>query len=43
MEEKKTDFGIRTALENFAIFERIRVMPMYVIGIVMKNKLKQIL
>ncbi|TRX00271.1 ATP-binding protein [Flavobacterium gawalongense] len=42
LEEKKTNFGIRTSLENFGIFETIRIIPIYAIGIVMKNKLKQI-
>jgi predicted AAA+ superfamily ATPase len=42
LEEKKSNFGIRTSLENFGIVETIRIIPIYAIGIAVRNKLKQI-
>ena len=32
MKEKKSEYGIRTSLENFSQYERIRVIPLYAIG-----------
>ena len=32
MNEKKSDFGVRTSLENFAMYDKIRVYPLYATG-----------
>lgn len=32
MNEKKTEFGIRTSLENFSEYDKIKVYPLYAIG-----------
>ena len=32
LSEKKSEYGIRTSLENFAIYDKIRVYPLYAIG-----------
>ena len=32
MEEKKSEYGVRTSLENFAVYDKIRVNPLYAIG-----------
>jgi predicted AAA+ superfamily ATPase len=32
LEEKKCPFGIRTSLENFATYDKIKVVPLYAIG-----------
>jgi len=32
MNEKKTEYGIRTSLENFSRYDKIRVYPLYAIG-----------
>ncbi len=39
MEEKHSDFGIRTSLENFGQIDKIKIIPIYAIGIAIKNKL----
>jgi predicted AAA+ superfamily ATPase len=38
MEEKKSKFGIRTSLENFARMENINIIPLYAIGAIYKAK-----
>lgn len=38
MEEKNSDFGIRTSLENFGQIDKIKIIPIYAIGIAIKNK-----
>ena len=32
--EKKSEYGIRTSLENFSIYDRIKVYPLFAIGTV---------
>lgn len=32
IEEKKVEYGIRTSLENFSQYDKIRVYPLYAIG-----------
>ncbi|MDR2382621.1 MAG: AAA family ATPase [Prevotellaceae bacterium] len=32
LEEKKLPFGVRTSLENFATYDKIKVIPLYAIG-----------
>ncbi|WP_310556859.1 DUF4143 domain-containing protein [Flavobacterium sp.] len=39
IEEKHSDFGIRTSLENFGQIDKIKIIPIYAIGIAIKNKL----
>ena len=34
LDEKKSEYGIRTSLENFSIYDRIKVYPLYAIGTV---------
>ena len=36
MTEKQSEYGIRTSLENFGQYNRIRVHPLYAIGQIMK-------
>ncbi len=38
MEEKKSKFGIRTSLENFARMEKINIIPLYTIGAIYKAR-----
>jgi hypothetical protein len=38
MEEKKSKFGVRTSLENFARMEKINIIPLYAIGAIFKAK-----
>ena len=38
MEEKKSKFGVRTSLENFARMENINIIPLYAIGAIYKAK-----
>ena len=38
IEEKKSDYGIRTSLENFGQLDKIKIIPIYAIGIAVKNK-----
>ncbi|MCU0329269.1 MAG: AAA family ATPase [Chitinophagales bacterium] len=33
LEEKNSSFGIRTSLENFAIMEKVHIIPLYAIGL----------
>jgi predicted AAA+ superfamily ATPase len=40
MEEKNTPFGIRTSLENFGEIEKIKIIPIYAIGIAIQKKSK---
>lgn len=39
-EEKKADLGIRTSLENFGKIDKIIIIPLYAIGIALKENLK---
>jgi len=39
MNEKKSEFGIRTSLENFAQYDKIKVFPLYAIGNLGKMKI----
>ncbi|MDR1898026.1 MAG: AAA family ATPase [Prevotellaceae bacterium] len=32
LDEKQPEYGIRTSLENFAVYDKIRVVPLYAIG-----------
>jgi len=32
IKEKQSEYGIRTSLENFAIYDKIKVVPLYAIG-----------
>jgi len=32
LKEKNSSYGIRTSLENFAIYDKIKVYPLYAIG-----------
>jgi len=32
MNEKKSEFGVRTSLENFSQYDKIKVFPLYAIG-----------
>jgi len=34
LDEKKSEYGIRTSLENFSVYGRIKVYPLYAIGTV---------
>jgi len=34
----KCEFGIRTALENFSSYEKIKVYPLYAIGNLLLNR-----
>jgi predicted AAA+ superfamily ATPase len=36
MNEKQSEYGIRTSLENFSKYDKIRVYPLYAIGQIMK-------
>ena len=38
MEEKKSQFGIRTSLENFARMDKINIIPLYAIGAIFKAR-----
>jgi uncharacterized protein len=38
LEEKQSNFGIRTSLENFGTVDKIKIIPIYAIGIAVKNK-----
>ena len=38
LEEKKSNYGIRTSLENFGQYGKINVFPLYAIGKVVTNK-----
>ncbi|MDR0737623.1 MAG: AAA family ATPase [Prevotellaceae bacterium] len=37
LEEKKLPFGVRTSLENFATYDKIKVVPLYAIGNAVKE------
>ena len=39
MNEKKSEFGVRTSLENFAQYDKIKVFPLYAIGNLGKSKI----
>ncbi len=43
MEEKKSKFGVRTSLENFARMEKINIIPLYAIGAIFKARKNNIL
>jgi predicted AAA+ superfamily ATPase len=32
LNEKKSEYGIRTSLENFSVYDRIKVYPLYAVG-----------
>ncbi|GHT09242.1 hypothetical protein FACS189426_07040 [Bacteroidia bacterium] len=32
MNEKQSEYGIRTSLENFGQYDKIRVVPLYAVG-----------
>jgi len=32
LKEKQVEYGIRTSLENFSQYDKIRVYPLYAIG-----------
>ncbi|GHT14085.1 hypothetical protein FACS189426_19920 [Bacteroidia bacterium] len=32
LNEKESEYGIRTSLENFAVYDKIKVYPLYAIG-----------
>ena len=32
LKEKKSEYGIRTSLENFGQYDKIKVYPLYAIG-----------
>jgi predicted AAA+ superfamily ATPase len=36
MREKQSEYGIRTSLENFAEYDKIRVLPLYAVGNVLR-------
>jgi hypothetical protein len=36
MNEKQSEYGIRTSFENFGRYDKIRVYPLYAIGQIMK-------
>jgi predicted AAA+ superfamily ATPase len=38
MEEKKSKFGVRTFLDNFARMEKINIIPLYAIGAIFKAR-----
>ena len=38
LEEKKSSYGIRTSLENFAEYDKIRTYPLYAIGNIINTK-----
>ncbi|MCL2328599.1 MAG: AAA family ATPase [Bacteroidetes bacterium] len=38
LEEKKSNYGIRTSLENFGQYDKIEVFPLYAIGKLVANK-----
>lgn len=42
MEEKNSNFGIRTSLENFGTIEKIKIIPIYAVGLMIKNRLKSV-
>jgi predicted AAA+ superfamily ATPase len=42
LEEKQSNYGIRTSLENFGSLDKIKIIPIYAIGISIKNKLQNI-
>ncbi len=37
MEEKGSEFGVRTSLENFSRMEKIKIIPLYAIGAIFKT------
>jgi hypothetical protein len=32
LKEKNAEYGVRTSLENFAVYDKIKVYPLYAIG-----------
>ena len=38
LEEKKSNYGIRTSLENFGQYDKIKVFPLYAIGKAITDK-----
>ncbi|PJJ08714.1 hypothetical protein CLU83_2004 [Flavobacterium sp. 1] len=42
LEEKQSNYGIRTSLENFGSLDKIKIIPIYAIGLNIKNKLANI-
>jgi hypothetical protein len=43
LEEKQSNYGIRTSLENFGALDKIKIIPIYAIGLAVKNKFQSIL
>ena len=37
MNEKKSEYGVRTSLENFCLYDKIKVYPLYAIGNIIKT------
>jgi predicted AAA+ superfamily ATPase len=37
LEEKQSEYGVRTSLENFAQYDKIKVYPLYAIGNLLKK------
>lgn len=42
LEEKRSNYGIRSSLENFGTLDKIKIIPIYSIGIAKKNKFQSI-
>lgn len=42
LEEKQSNYGVRTSLENFGALDKIKIIPIYAIGIAVKNKFQSI-
>ena len=42
LEEKQSSYGIRTSLENFGEIDKIKIIPVYAIGIAVKTKFQTI-
>ena len=38
LEEKKSNYGIRTSIENFGQYDKIKVFPLYAIGKAVTDK-----
>jgi len=37
LKEKKSEYGVRTSLENFAQYDKIKVYPLYAVGNLMRK------
>jgi predicted AAA+ superfamily ATPase len=38
LKEKRSEYGIRTSLENFAQYDKIKVYPLYAVGNIQKSE-----